>query len=210
MSRPAGASGSLAPWTAGGLAAGFLFLLSACAAEHPIHYYAINRPPLTEAPPKPDGLVLVVGRIATPEALEDGRINYRSGSNDAGAYEYQRWTERPDAIVRDMLVRTLRASGHYRQVEETPSGAADYRIRGELYEFSEVDQPGIKTRISLELEVLAAKTGLVVWSRSYNRDEPVHGKTMDDVVMSLNRNLQQVIADSASAIDSFLSSQIRR
>ena len=146
-----------------------------------------------------------------PEALEDGRIRYRSGSNEAGAYEYQRWTERPDAIVRDMLVQTLRASGHYRQVQETSSGAAaDYRIRGKLYEFSEVDQPGIQTRISLQLEVVAAKTGLVVWSRNYNRDEPVHGKTMNDVVTSLNRNLQQVIADSTSAIDSFLSSQIRR
>lgn len=194
----------------GSLTAGLLILLSACAAEHPIHYYAINRPPLTEAPAKPDGLVLLVGRIATPEALEDARIRYRSGSNEAGAYEYHRWTARPDAIVRDMLVQTLRASGHYRQVEETSNGAADYRIRGKLYEFSEINQPGIKTRISLQLEVLAAKTGLVVWSRTYNRDEPVHGKTMNDVVVSLNRNLQQVIADSASAIDSFLSSQIRR
>ena len=86
----------------------------------------------------------------------------------------------------------------------------DYLIRGKLYEFSEVDQPGIQTRISLQLEVVAGKTGLVVWSRNYNRDEPVHGKTMNDVVASLNRNLQQVIADSTSAIDSFLSSQIRR
>ncbi|MGA7240949.1 MAG: hypothetical protein WBY44_35025, partial [Bryobacteraceae bacterium] len=72
----------------GSLTAGLLILLSACAAEHPIHYYAINRPPLTEAPAKPDGLVLLVGRIATPEALEDARIRYRSGSNEAGAYEY--------------------------------------------------------------------------------------------------------------------------
>ena len=29
-------------------------------------------------------LVLVVGRIATPEALQDGRIRYRSGSNEVG------------------------------------------------------------------------------------------------------------------------------
>jgi ABC-type uncharacterized transport system auxiliary subunit len=203
MNRPYGMFGSLA--------AGFIILLSACASNHPVHYYAINRPPLTEAPGKPDGLVLVVGRIAVPEALEDGRIRYRSGSNEAGAYEYHRWTERPDAMVRDMLVQTLRASGHYRQVQETSVGATvDYRIRGKLYEFSEVDQPGIQTRISLQLEVVSGKTGLVVWSRNYNRDEPVHGKTMNDVVASLNRNLQRVIADSTSAIDSFLSSQIRR
>jgi ABC-type uncharacterized transport system auxiliary subunit len=203
MNRPAGAFASFA--------SGLVLLLSACASNRPIHYYAINRPLVTEAPGKPDGLVLVVGRIAAPEALQDGRIRYRAGSNESGAYEYHRWTERPDAMVRDRLVQALRASGHYRQVQETSIGAAvDYRIQGKLYEFSEVDQPGIQTRISLQLEVVSGKTGLVVWSRNYNRDEPVHGKTMNDVVMSLNRNLQQVIADSTSAIDSFLSSQIRR
>jgi ABC-type uncharacterized transport system auxiliary subunit len=195
------------------LAAGLLMLtlLSACGKEHPVHYYAINRPPVTDAPAKPDGAVLLIGRIATPEALQDGRIRYRAGSNEAGAYEYHRWMERPDAMVRDLLVQRLRASGHYAQVQETPSSiVGDYLIRGKLYEFSEVDEPGIQTRISIQLEVVARKTGRVVWVRTFNRNQPVQGKTMNDVVSSLDHNLQQVIADSASAIDSFLSSQISR
>jgi ABC-type uncharacterized transport system auxiliary subunit len=199
--------------TTGSFAAGLLFLglLSACGKEHPIHYYAINRLPVTEAPARPDGLVLLVGRISVPEALQDGRIRYRSGSNEAGAYEYHRWTERPDAMVRDLLVQRLRATGHYRQVQETPASVVgDYLIRGKLYELSEVDEPGIQTRVSLQLELVARKTGLVVWGRTFNRNQPVQGKTMNDVVSSLDHNLQQVIADSASAIDTFLSSQISR
>lgn len=188
-----------------------MLTLPGCGKEHPIHYYAINRPSVTEAPAKPDGPILVVGRIATPEALQDGRIRYRSGSNEAGVYEYHRWTERPDAMIRDLLVQRLRATGHYAQVQETPSSAiGDYLIRGKLYEFSEVDEPGIQTRITLQLEVVARKTGHVVWSRTFNRNQPVQGKAMNDVVSSLDHNLQQVIADSASAIDSFLSSQISR
>src|SRR5215472_11803843 len=98
-----------------------LTLLSACGKEHPIHYYAINRPPVTEAPAKPDGPVMLVGRIATPEPLQDARIRFRSGANEAGAYEYHRWTERPDAMVRDLLVQRLHATGHYAHVQETPS-----------------------------------------------------------------------------------------
>jgi ABC-type uncharacterized transport system auxiliary subunit len=199
--------------TAAALAAGLLMLtlLSACGKEHPIHYYAINRPSVTEAPAKPDGPVLLVGRIATLEALQDGRIRYRAGSNEAGAYEYHRWTERPDSMIRDLLVQRLRATGHYAEVQETASSTVgDYLIHGKLYEFSEVDEPGIQTRISLQLEVVARKTGHVVWSRTFNRNQPVQGKTMNDVVSSLDHNLQQVIADSASAIDSFLSSQISR
>jgi len=195
------------------LAAGLLILtlLSACGKEHPIHYYAINRPPVTEAPAKANGPVLLVGRIVTPEPLQDVRIRYRSGGNEAGAYEYHRWTERPDAMVRDLLVQRLRATGHYAHVQETPGSAVgDYLIRGKLYEFSEVDNPGIQTRVSLQLEVVSRKTGLVVWSRTFNRNQPVQGKTINDVVSSLDHNLQQVIADSASAIDTFLSSQISR
>jgi ABC-type uncharacterized transport system auxiliary subunit len=166
---------------------------------------------MTEAPAKPDGSVLLVGRIASPEALQDGRIRYRSGSNEAGAYEYHRWTERPNAMVRDLLAQRLRATGHYAQVQETPSSTVgDFLIRGKLYEFSEVDEPGIQTRISLQLELVARKTGRVVWSRTFNRNQPVQGKAMNDVVSSLDHNLQQVIADSASAIDTFLSSPISR
>jgi ABC-type uncharacterized transport system auxiliary subunit len=182
--------------------------VTACIQVRPIHYYAINRPAITDIPAKPDGLVLLVGRIATPEELEDGRIRYRSGSSEVGAYEYHRWSERPGVMVRDLLVQTLRASGKYRQVQETSSSAAgDYVIRGKLYEFSEIDEPGIKTRVSLQLEMVAGKTGLVVWSRNYNSVEPVNGKTMQEVVASLDHNLQQVIATSASAIDVFLSTR---
>src|SRR5215469_11881025 len=115
-----------------------LTLLSACGKEHPIHYYAINRPPVTEVPAKANGPVLLIGRIVTPEPLQDVRIRYRSGSNEAGAYQYHRWTERPDAMVRDLLVQRLRATGHYADVQEPPGSAVgDYLIRGKLYEFSE-------------------------------------------------------------------------
>src|SRR6266581_1572103 len=82
-----------------------------CIATRPVHYYSIEpaSPPANQG--KPDGLVLLVGNIATPEALQDGRIRYRTGSNGAGAYEYHRWTAQPGSMVRSSLLRALRASG---------------------------------------------------------------------------------------------------
>ena len=79
-----------------------------CVSTRPIHYYTLGpaAPPANQG--KPDGLVLLVGSIATPEALQDGRIRYRAGSNEAGAYEYHRWTERPGSMVRNALIRALR------------------------------------------------------------------------------------------------------
>jgi ABC-type uncharacterized transport system auxiliary subunit len=61
--------------------------------------------------------------------------------------------------------------------------------------------------VSLQLELVNRKDGLVVWDRQYNRDEPVNGKTIKEVVVSLDHNLRQVITDAAAAIGSFLSNR---
>jgi ABC-type uncharacterized transport system auxiliary subunit len=180
----------------------------ACVGGRPIHYYTINPPSATTGASMPNGPALLIGRIAVPEALQDGRIRYRSGSNEVGAYEYHRWTERPAAMVQDLLLRTLRGSGKYRQVQEASTAAAgDYLVRGKLYELEEIDNPGIRTRVSLRLELLDRKTGMVVWNRHYDREESVEGKAIHDVVLSLQRNLQQVITEAASGIDAYLSSR---
>jgi len=178
---------------------------ASCVATRPVHYYTIEpaSPPSGQA--KPDGLILLVGAIATPEALQDGRIRYRTGSNEAGAYEYHRWTERPGSMVRNSLVRALRSSGQYQRVlESTSSASGDYLLRGKLYEFGEVDNASILTRISLQVELVDKKTNRNVWDRMVEREEPVDGKRVADVVQSLDRNLQHVVRETAEEIDKFL------
>src|SRR5262245_16983466 len=169
--------------------AGALVGASCAVATRPVHYYTIEpaSPPSDHA--KPDGLILLVGAIATPEALQDGRIRYRTGSNEAGAYEYHRWTERPGSMVRNSLLRALRASGEYQRVlESTSSATGDYLLRGKLYEFGEVDRESILTRISLQVELVDKKTSRNVWDRLVEREEPVSGKNVADGVQSLDRN----------------------
>src|SRR6516225_2720979 len=185
-----------------GLIALLCVVAAACVGGRPIHYYAINPPAASAAAPKPDGPTLLIGRIATPETLQDGRIRYRAGSNEVGAYEYHSWTERPSAMVQDLLLQALRASGKWRRVLEASSTAeSDYLVRGRLREFAEIDDPGIQTRVSLRLELVDFKTGAVIWDRDYNRDAPVDGKTMNEVVLSMEHNLQQVIGEAALAIE---------
>jgi ABC-type uncharacterized transport system auxiliary subunit len=184
---------------AGGLAG------AGCVATRPVRYYTIEpaSPPSHQA--KPDGLILLVGAIATPEALQDGRIRYRTGSNEAGAYEYHRWTERPGSMVRNSLLRALRASGEYQRVlESTSSASGDYLVRGKLYEFGEVDNVSILTKISLQVELVDKKTNRNVWDHLVEREEPVGSKNVTDVVQSLDRNLQHVVRETAAEIDKFL------
>jgi ABC-type uncharacterized transport system auxiliary subunit len=181
---------------------------ASCVATKPVHYYTIEPASLPANQGQPDGLVLLVGNIATPEALQDGRIRYRTGSNEAGAYEYHRWTERPGSIVRDALVRALRASGKYRRVIESSSSATgDYLVHGKLFEFGEVDKASILTRISLQVELVDKKTNSNVWDRRVEREEPVGGKSVPEVVQSLDRNLQQVAGEMAAEIDRFLAAR---
>ena len=193
----------------------FLILIamaaSSCVSSRPVHYYTIEPPPPSAGQGKPDGPSLVVGSIVTAENLQDGRIRYRKGPNEAGAYEYHRWTERPGEMIRESLVRTLRASGQYRRVLEADSSAVgDYRVRGKLYEFGEVDDATIRTKISLHLEVVDARVNRTVWDRSLEHEDPVAGKTVADVVQSLDRNLRHVVNEAAADIGAFLASENKR
>ncbi len=179
-----------------------------CVATRPIHYYTIEPVSPTTNQGQPDGLILLVGNIVTPEALQDGRIRYRTGSNEAGAYEYHRWTERPGAMVRKSLVRALRASGKYQRVIEASSSAnGDYLVHGKLNEFGEIDKESILTRISLQVELIDKKTNHNVWDHLVERDEPVAGKSVTEVVQSLDRNLQHVVGEAAAEIDKFLAAR---
>jgi ABC-type uncharacterized transport system auxiliary subunit len=187
---------------------GFGLLLAGCVNSRPAHFYTIEPPATAVIAPKADGLVLLVGNIATPVALQDGRIHYRMGSNEAGSYEYHRWTERPGVMVRNSLLEALRKSGRYQRVLESSSSATgDYLVRGNLYEFDEVDGETIQTRISLHLELIDVKANHNVWDRVLDRDEPVNSKNVKAVVAALDRNLQQVINEAASGIDGFLASR---
>ena len=190
------------------LAVGGCLADTACVSKKPVHYYTLGAAASPANQGRPDGLILLVGNITAPEALQDSRIRYRAGSNQAGAYEYHRWTERPGSMVRDALVRALRDSGKYQRVLEAGSSTnGDYLLRGKLDEFDEVDDASIQTKISLHVELVDRKTNQNVWDHTVEREEPVSGKSITDVVQALDRNLQHVVSEIAGEFDSFLSTR---
>ncbi len=194
-----------------GGAAIFFFAIAGCLAgvgcisTKPVHYYTLGPAPPPAIQGKLDGPVLLVGEITTPESLQDSRIRYRTGSNEAGAYEYHRWTERPGSLVREALLRALRESGKYRRVLNAGSSTGgDYLVRGVLDEFDEVDSGSIRTRISLHVELVDRKANQTVWDRTAEREEPVSGNTVIEVVRSMDRNLRSLVSETAGEIDRFL------
>lgn len=179
-----------------------------CLDSRPVHYYTIEMPAATLAPPAPAGPALTVSTISMAPDLLDGRIRYRVGSNEVGAYQFHRWIERPGTMISESLVQALRASGKYRSVMESSSAAAgDYQLRGKLYEFDEIDRETIETCISLRVDLVNVKTRQVVWGDLVTREEPVRNKNVPDVVASLDRNLQAVVKETAEGIGKFLEAQ---
>ena len=185
-------------------------ITAGCVGTRPVHYYTLRPTSAPTNQSKPDGPTIAVGMIAAPEILQDSRIRYRSGANETGSYEYHRWESSPAMMVRDALVRALRASGNYRFVMESSSMATeDYLLRGRLHEFTEVDNPAIQTQISMHLELIDEKTNRHVWDRYFTGEEPTSGKNIEDVVASMDRNLQHIVASASTEIDQLLAQRSR-
>ncbi len=125
-----------------------------------------------------------------------------------GTYETERWSEPPVEMFQDVMLRKLRSSGRYRDVNTMRSGArADYVLRGRLYDFKEVSTKPMVARLSFELELQDAKTNGTVWTHVYNYDEPVSGKDVPSLVAALDRNVQRAVGEVAGALDQYFSSR---
>jgi ABC-type uncharacterized transport system auxiliary subunit len=121
-----------------------------------------------------------------------------------GTYETERWSEPPIEMMQMVLLRKLRSSGRYRDVNTLRSGAhGDYLLRGRLYDFKEVSGKSLVARLSFDLELHDTKTNGTVWTYTYNFDEPVSGKDVSSVVAALDRNVQRAAGDVAGALDQF-------
>jgi ABC-type uncharacterized transport system auxiliary subunit len=106
------------------------------------------------------------------------------------------------------LLRELRASGHYRAVYTLGTDVrADYLLRGQLYNFKELDGSPLVGRVTLELTLRETKTGAIVWTHYYTHDEPVDGKQVSAVAAALDRDIQRGVAEISASLDQYFSKQ---
>lgn len=194
-----------------GMATLLAMLTVSCGSTRPAKYYELQAPAAPAVAANPYPISLLVGRITAPHLFRDDRLVYSSGPEQLGAYAYHRWAEPPDDMIEAMLIEALRASGQYRSVERVSSNArGDYILRGRLISLEEVDKPALAARFALELDLFYPKTGTTVWSQLYSHDEPVtssNGKKkkvdVAEVIDALNRNVQQGLAQLATALGQF-------
>ena len=193
------------------LAMGTLFLAAAavgCTSARAPRYYSISIPhsaPQTAEPQYP--VTLVVGRLYAPHLLRDDRVVYDMSDVELGVDEYHRWAEPPTGMIERLLTERLRASGRYQSVQRMSSSSrGDFVLRGYLGALNEVDDPGgIKSRFTLQLELLDVKAGRVVWNDSFTHDEPVAQKKVRSVVESLQASVRMGLDQLTSSLDRYFS-----
>lgn len=180
--------------------------LSGCGAARPSKYYQLTVPKEMVTAPAGDAapVTLLVGNLLTSHLYREDRIVYSSGGGQMGTYEYQRWTEPPAEMVEEVLVRELRASGRYRSVYAHKSNTGgDFLVRGRLYDFKEVTGGSIIAKVSFDLEMRDLKSGAMVWTHSFTRDEPVGGKDVSAVVAALDRNVQLGVKEMVASLGEY-------
>lgn len=189
-----------------GLVAAAIFLAAGCGAARPSKYYQLTVPADSAFASNSNALpiTLLIGRITAPALYREDQIVYSSGRESMGTYEYEKWAEPPTEMISEIMLRQFRASGHYHGVYALRSDIrGDFLLRGHLFDFKEVDAGGIVARVTLELELRDLKAGTVVWTHFYTHDEPVGGKDTGVVVASLDKNIQQAVAEFRSSLDQY-------
>jgi ABC-type uncharacterized transport system auxiliary subunit len=181
--------------------------MGGCAAVPATKFYQLTVPGDMGAGGQGNGIAvtLLVGPIGGSHVYRDDRLIYGNGSEELGAYEYERWVEPPVEMIQEMLLRELRMSGRYRGVYTLGSAAhGDYVLRGNLYDFKEVSGNPLSARVTLDLELRDTKGGTDVWTHHYTHDEPVNGKDVAAVVSALDRNVQEGIREALASLDQYL------
>jgi ABC-type uncharacterized transport system auxiliary subunit len=178
-----------------------------CGAARPSKYYQLTPPAGSASNAVQDTLPvsLLLGPMQTSHLYREDRIVYSSEHEAMGTYETERWAEPPVEMMQGVLLRQLRRSGRYRDVNTLRSGAhGDYLLRGRLYDFKEVSGKAFVARLSFDLELHDMKTNSTVWTYTYNYDEPVGSKDINSLVAALNRNVQRAAGEVAGALDQYL------
>ena len=183
-------------------------LVGGCGAARPSKYYQLTLPGDMTPAARSDHyhVTLMLAPITASHLYREDHIVYTDNAQYMGMYQYQRWAEPPTEMIRDVLLRELRASDRFQGVYTWGSNVrGDYILRGHLYDFREIDRTTPIGRVTLELELHDARTGATVWTHFYTHDQPVAGKDVAAVVAALDHDVQQGIAEFSASLDQYFS-----
>lgn len=156
-------------------------------------------PEAGDAPPPVDRLVL---RVAQPQAsgvLDSKRIVIEVSPNELAAISAARWSTNVPTLLRDHLVRSLRADPRVATVVSDTSGSgSDVILTSELQAFQEV-RTGESRQVRLYLQAQLIENGSrdILATRDFAVTVPSAGNELEHSVAAFGKAADVLAADMA-------------
>jgi len=169
-----------------------LFCLAGCFSASPDKkYYEIHLE--TGPAAEPFAASILIDRIDIDSLYDDFRIIYRVSPFEINYYAYHFWADKPSKLFRDSIIHYLEAARLFpRIIPEPARGSADWVLRCTIHQIEEVDAPAAWfARLSMRLEIAELKSGTILASRRFDRQEPLSKKDVAEVPAVLSRILSE-------------------
>ncbi len=168
--------------------------LAACFSASPKKYYQLDLAPAPPAPPF--AKKLLVDRVDIDSLYDDFRILYRISPVEINYYAYHFWAEKPARMLHDVLLHNLELSRRFdRVLPELGKEEPDWVLHCTIHQIEEVDGPLVWTaRLGMAMELAEFKSGTVLASRRFDRQEPLARKDVGLVAGTLSRILAEELA----------------
>jgi ABC-type uncharacterized transport system auxiliary subunit len=178
-----------------------------CGAARPASYYQLTPAGAAGARSDPYAVTLLLGPMTTSQLYREERVVYTSEGEAMGRYEFQRWAEPAPEMIDDVLLRQLDESGRFQHVCMLSSNArGDYLLRGQLYDFREVDGKRLVARVAFVFELRNTMTGVTVWTHKYVHDESVTDRNVPALVAAIDRNVHRGLDEVVQSLEQYFSS----
>jgi uncharacterized lipoprotein YmbA len=168
---------------------GALVLAGCGSVRYPTTYVLNFPPPVPQAAPSNSALgAVAIREFQCPEYLCEGRIVYRSSTEEVGFYEYHRWALNPRQAITQYLEDGLRAQSLFKSVAAHEHGSdAAYVLSGNIEQLEEVDQRrDVRVVCTISAQLLDTRTRSVVWSHTASETVRVENRDIRGVVSSLS------------------------
>jgi ABC-type uncharacterized transport system auxiliary subunit len=174
------------------LRAGFALVgalaISACGSARYPAYYTLHFEPSTQARASERAMgTLAIKELRCPDYLCEGRIVYRPTPAEVGFYQYHRWASSPRAMIAQYLAERVRARSLFTSVSGGESRVAtDFLLSGTLERLEEIDDGRqVFAVCTISAQLVASRTGAVVWSGTATERVSVEQRDMAGVVNGL-------------------------
>jgi ABC-type uncharacterized transport system auxiliary subunit len=178
--------------------AGMVLLFTGCGG---LHYYDLQ----TETPAGPGGIkidkALLVERITINETYRDYRIVCRESPFLLKYANFASWSKSPDELIEDAVVRFWRKRSVFKKVTAyEDAGEPDWTLKTGVEAVEKILVAGKwHARLALDWEIVDARNGNVLLSRSFDRQESLEGKknrlVPGKISLILNQELMKLEAE---------------